>query len=172
MQLVRTNKVFGFLLYVALFVGRNKLWRNRCINDIKKCLCSHLACHIAYQIADKSLGNSSIYTIHRHVVAIICGPTQCQLRQIACTYNNGILLISHIHKNLGALACLRILVGNIVNSSIVVNIAEVLGNSLSNANLADGNTKSLHKLKGVVISAIGGSETRHSYTDDSLAVET
>ena len=105
------------------------------------------------------------------MVAIISGPTQCQLRHIACTNYNSILLIGHIHQNLGALAGLRILVGNIVVLSILTDILEVLGNGLGDADFLDGYAQSLHQLEGVVIGAIGGAETRHRDTDDALAVE-
>ena len=172
MQLVGTYQVFGLLLDITQFVGRNQLGRNRGIDDVEQRFGSHILSHITHQIANQRFGHTSIHTIHRHVVAIIGGPSQCQLRQVACTNHNRILLISHIHQYLGALAGLRVLVGDIVNAGVVLDIAEVLGNSSSNADFANGNTQRLHQFNGIVIGAIGSSETWHRDTDDALTIET
>ena len=106
------------------------------------------------------------------MVAIIGSPTKCQLRQVACTYHDGVLLVGHIHQNLCALAGLRVLVGDIVNRSIVIDITEVLGYSCGNTDFANGNTQGFHQLQGIVIGTVGGTETRHGDTHDALTVET
>ena len=90
---------------------------------------------IAHQILDERLGNATIDTIHRHVVAVVGGPTECQLREVACAYHQCVAFVGKIHEYLCTLAGLRILIGGIVDGGIVTNILKMLSNGLGNGNL-------------------------------------
>ena len=78
------------------------------------------------QVTHEGLGYSCIHMIHGHLIAIISRPTQGQFRKVARPNLQTTNLIGHVHQNLGALSCLRVLVGDIMAIFVVPNIAEVL----------------------------------------------
>ena len=47
----------------------------------------------------------------------------------------------------------------------------MLGDSLGDADLTDGDTQGQHQLDGIVVGAIGSAETWHRDTDDTLTVQ-
>ena len=105
------------------------------------------------------------------MVAIVRSPSQCQLRQITRTHNDGILLICDVHQYLCPFASLCVLIGDIVLLRVMTYILEMLCHSLGDADLTDSHTEGLHQFYGIVMGAVCRTETRHSDTDDSLAVQ-
>ena len=167
MELVGTHQIFCLLLDHTILIGRNELRRNRCVNDIQQRLGSHLASHIAHQIADKGLGDARIHAVHRHVVAIIRG----QLRQVTGTHHDTVYLIGHIHQDLRTLASLTVLIGDIMHFSIMTDILEMLCDSLGNTDLTDGDVQGLHQCHRIVIGAVGRAEAWHRDANDALATD-
>ena len=103
-QLIRSHQVFRLLLDIPLLVCRSQFRRYRRIDDVEQrlllCLICRLFRHIAYQILDQRLGNAGIDSVHRHVVAVIGSPSQCQFRQVAGTDHHGVQLVGKVHQNL------------------------------------------------------------------------
>ena len=54
---------------------------------------------------------------------------------------------------------------------ILTDILEMLGDSLGDTDLTDGDTQGLHEFDGIVVGAVGSTETWHRNTDDSLTIE-
>ena len=108
MQLVGAYKVFRLLLDIALIVGRSELWRDGGIDDIYQCIMGgherRLLGYIAHKTLYEGLRNTGIDSIHRHVVAIIRCPTECQLRKVACTHYESIEFVGKVHQYLCTLA--------------------------------------------------------------------
>lgn len=74
--------------------------------------------------------DSGIYSVHRHVVAIVCGPSQCQFRQVARSYHQSCGLVCDIHQHLRSFARLGIFVNHIVNVCIMSDVGKMLQASL------------------------------------------
>ena len=95
-------------------------------------------CNVANKMFDEGLGDAYVYGIHAHVVAVVGGPAQCQFGKVARSHNNSTKLVTQIHKNLCAFACLSVFIYHVVHGYVVTNVFEMLGYALGNANLADG----------------------------------
>ena len=122
-----------------------------------------------YEVADEGFRYSRIDTVHRHVVAVVCCPSEGEFREVAGTYNESSELVAEVHKDLRALTSLRILVGDVVNGGVVTYVLEVLEYGLRNVYLANGDAESLHEFQGVLVGAVGGSEARHCDAHDALS---
>ena len=104
MKFIGSHEIFGLLLDITQFVGRNQFRRDRRIHDVEQCLRSHLTRYIGDEVTDERLGHTGIDAIHRHVITIIGGPSQSEFREITSTDDDGILLVGNIHQNLRALS--------------------------------------------------------------------
>ena len=105
------------------------------------------------------------------MVAVVGSPAESQLRQVAGTHDDGVLLIGNVHQYLGTLAGLGIFVGGIVDHRIVADVLEVLGDGLGYAYLANGHSQLLHQLQGVLMRAVGCAEAGHGDADDTPPVK-
>ena len=80
-EFVRTHKVFGLLAYVAVFVGRNQFGAYWSVDNVKqresRLGIDIVVGNVSHQMADERLGYARVYSIHRHVVAVVCGPAKC-----------------------------------------------------------------------------------------------
>ena len=70
------------------------------------------------KMADQCLWHRRIHRIHGHMISVVSRPAECQLRQIACADDHTTGLICNVHKNLGSLTCLSILVSHIMHFRI------------------------------------------------------
>ena len=172
MELVGTHQVFSLLLDHAVLICRNQFWRYRGIDDIEQRIRRHLTSHITHQIAYERLGHTGIHTVHRHMVAIIRGPSQSQFGEVASTHHQTIHLIGHIHQYLRTLTGLTVLIGYVMHTGIVTDILEMLLHRLGDADLADSDSQGLHQCHRIIIGTIGSTESRHRDADDTLAVKT
>ena len=175
MELVGTHQIFGLLRNITQLVGRGKLGRDRRINHIYQHIVlgskGGLLGQIAHQILNQRLRHTGIHAIHRHVVAIIGGPSECQLREVASAYYQSVILVGQVHEYLRALTSLRIFVGGIVDGSVVVDIMEVLSDGSSNGYLQLLDAQRLHKRSCIIVGAVGSAKAWHRDTDNTLAVE-
>ena len=72
------------------------------------------------------------------MVAIVCGPSQGQLTQVACAHHEASDLVCQVHQDLRTLPCLRILVGHIMHLRVMPDILKVLHHRLSDIDFLDG----------------------------------
>ena len=49
-------------------------------------------------MAHEGLGDTGIDAIHRHVIAIVGGPTESKFGEVSRADDDGILTIGHIHE--------------------------------------------------------------------------
>ena len=117
-QLIGSHQVFGLLLDGAVGLGRNQFGADGRIHHVEQDVAylrivgvGSLPCH---EVAYKGLRYAGVQSVHRHVVAIVCGPSECQLREVARTYDDGVLAVGHVHEQLGALAGLAVLIRGVV----------------------------------------------------------
>ena len=104
------------------------------------------------------------------MVAVIGGPSQRQLRQVARTHHESAQLIAEVHQNLRTLTSLTVLVGHVMDIRVVADVLEMLRHRLGNAYLAHGDAQALHQADGIAIGAAGGAKARHGDANDALAV--
>ena len=175
MQLVWPYEVFCLLCNVALLVGWNEFGRNGGIYDVEEGLSGAVIfcalCHPVDQMADKCLRHRGIDAVHRHVVAVVGGPSKCQFAEVACTHDEAVHLVGSIHENLCPLASLTVLVGDVVLVCLVPDVGKVLQASLLDADFADGNAQELHEVDGIGVGAVCRAEARHCDAHHSAAVQ-
>ncbi len=128
-EFVWAYKIFGFLSYCTVGSCRSQFRADGSIGYIGKQL-THSSgidrCKIPYQVLDKCFGHAGIHGVHAHVVAVICCPSQCQLREVAGTQHHSAKAVGKIHQNLCSLACLTVFVGYIGNLRVLADIGEML----------------------------------------------
>ena len=103
-EFVWTNEVFGLLAYIAVFVGRNQFWANRSVDNVKQRE-SRLGVYIvvgniSHQMAYESFWYACVYSIHRHVVAVVCGPAKSQFAEVSSAYYQSSNAVGHVHEYL------------------------------------------------------------------------
>ena len=104
------------------------------------------------------------------MVTVVCSPPEGQFRQVAGAYDEGILLISEVHKNLRTLTSLTVFICHIMDIDIVVDILEVLYAGITDAYLAPGDSQFRHQTHGIGMGAVGSTEAWHGDTYNALAV--
>ncbi len=127
--------------------------------------------YIPHEMAYECLWYAHVDAVHRHVVAVVCAPSEGQLAEVAGADDESSHLVADVHENLRALSGLRVLVGDIVDGRVVTDVTEVLSDGLGNVYLADGDAKFAHERHGVVVGAVGSSESRHGDPYDASSVK-
>ena len=175
MQLVRAHEVLGLLRDFAVARGGQELRRDRRVQDVQKDLglgrVSAGVRHIAHEVAHQRLGHARVDGVHGHVVAVVGGPAQRQLGEVAGADDHAALLVGHVHEDLRALAGLGVLVGDVVDGLVVPDVGEVLAHGRADDDLAQLHAERLREQRGVVVRAIRGAKARHGDGDDAAAVE-
>ena len=128
MQLIRAYQVLRFLCNFPL-VCRQQLRADRRFVDILQHLAQRhgfgMLCFILHQIAHQRLGDGGIYAVHRHLIAVVCGPAQRQFRQIARTYDQAFRLVGQVHQYLRAFTGLRIFIHRIANRLFMADVLKM-----------------------------------------------
>ena len=168
MQLIRTHFVFGLLRDLSFFIRRQQFRRDRRVHDVQKnrpqLFVKQVLRRILHQIAYKRLRDTGIQTVHRHLVAAIRGPAQCQFAQIACSYHDTVHLVRHIHQHKRPDTRLRVLIRNIAAINVVLDILQVLDSHVANRYLPMRDTQQLHHIQSVMIRTVTRAEARHGDT--------
>ena len=174
-EFVRSYQILRLLAYLAVFIGRYEFGTDGRVDYVEQGFARSLVSFghgdIVDEMADERLGHPCVYTIHRHVVAIVGSPAQGKFAKVASAYHETAHLVGVVHEYLRALACLTVLVGHVVNVKTMVDVLEMLRDARHNAYFNRRNPKRLHQRKGVAMGASCGAEARHGYADDALAVE-
>ena len=134
MKLIRTYEILGNLRNFTVAVRRLKLRTDRGSHDVEKnflhaaavlgIISEAVICRPLDDMSHQSLWNTCIYAIHRHMVAIVRSPSERKFRQIAGADHDAPVLVRHIHKDLRALARLRVLVSGICQCRIMSDVFE------------------------------------------------
>ena len=188
MNLVGTENGLSLLSNVTLGIRREQFWRYRSFQDVLEnfgqllhtvvafrqhtidntvlVLVIRLVCVPTNNIADKRLRNVAIHGVHRHMVGIVGTPSESNFGQVASANNHTLFLVGQVHKNLGTLASLRILVRHIGNLRIVADVIEVLHTSLGYVNRTEFHAKSVSHFDSIVLGTFGCSKPRHRHRKD------
>ena len=165
MQLVRPYQVLGDLLDVAVFVGRNEFGTNRRVHDIEQGFAGRFVGEVFrnpfHEMLDQRFRNRGVQAIHTHVVAVVSSPAERELAKVARTHHKAVHLPGGVHKDLGALACLRVFVGKVVLFGIVAKVLEMLRHGIGDTDFANGDAEALHQVDGIDVGAIGRAEAGH-----------
>ena len=103
------------------------------------------------------------------MVAVVGGPAERQLGEVAGADDEAALLVGHVHEDLRALARLGVLVGDVVDGLVVPDVGEVLAHGGGDANLAQLSAHGTGELAGVVVGAVRSAEAGHGHRDDAVA---
>ena len=102
------------------------------------------------------------------MVAIVSSPAQGKLREVSRTDHEAVRLVRHVHKKLGTLTGLAVLVRHVMYMDVVIDILEVLDASLLDGDLPEGHAKGAYQVTGIGIGTIRRSEAGHGDADDLI----
>ena len=86
----------------------------------------------------KRLGHAGIDAVHAHVVAVVGGPAQCKLAQIAGADDKATILVGVIHQLQCAHAGLTVFKGDIIFVGRLTDVCKVTFDSLRDIDLGEG----------------------------------
>ena len=115
-------------------------------------------------MADQCLWHRRIHRIHGHMISVVSRPAECQLRQIACADDHTTGLICNVHKNLGSLTCLSILVSHIVHFRILSDIPEMDIDRILDTDFHKIRIETFDEAHRIIVSTIRCSESRHCHS--------
>ena len=102
MQFVWTDFVFGLLCYIAIFIRRQKFRRYGGIHNVEQYLACALSedilCSVFHQVSYQCFRYASVDAVHRHLIAAVGCPTECQLAHVACADHDTVVLVGHVHQ--------------------------------------------------------------------------
>ena len=172
-QLVGADQVFRLLADVALLVGGDQLRADGRVDNVEqrrlRALVDLVVGDPFHEIFHQCLGDAAVHAIHRHVVAVVGRPAERQLREVARTDHEPVRLVRHVHQDLGPLAGLAVLVGDVVVVRVMLDILEMLEAGLFDGDLAQRGAQRADQADGVVVGAACRAEAGHRDADDPLA---
>ncbi len=172
MQLIRPYQILCFLRNAAI-LGRQKFRAYRCVQHVQqnpgKLRVPAGIRIVTHQMAHQSLWDSSVYSIHGHMIPIVGCPPKGQLGHIPCSHCQTAVLIRNIHQNFSSLSGLCIFIGYIIPLRILSNIPEMGHNRLLNIDFPQSSSQLLCKLTGILIGPARGAKAGHGYTDNLLS---
>ncbi len=171
MKLIRPYEILRLLGDPAV-LRRQKLRAHRRIQHIQKdgrqLLVPAGVRVIAHQMANQRLGNGSIDPVHRHMVAVIGGPPKSQFRHISRSDHKGAHLIGDIHKHLGSLPGLAVLIRHIMALRVMADIPEMKAHCLPDIHLPQSGPQGLCHLAGIRVGSVRRSKAGHGHCHDLL----
>ena len=171
MQLIRSYEVFRFLRDHSVH-RRQQFRADRGIQHVKQYLPQFLLPGsiriVTHQMTHQRLRHRSVYRIHGHVIAVVGGPAQRQLRHIAGPDDHAVLLIGNVHEDLCPLSRLRILIGDIMDIGIMADICKMLFHRPVDADFPQRRPQLMRERHRVGICPVRGSKTWHGHTGDAL----
>ena len=137
-QLIRSDKIFCPLGDHAV-LRRQKLRADRRVKHIQQHACKRLIAAgvrvIAHQMTHQRLWDGGVDRVHGHMVAVVGRPAKRQLGQVAGPDHQSSALVREIHKDLRALACLTVFIGDVVLVGIVTDILKMHLHGIFNVDL-------------------------------------
>ncbi len=132
-------------------------------------LCAFLHAVIGYpadQRGYQRFRHTRVDSVHRHVVAVVGGPAQSQLRHVPGADYQPFYPIRVVHQYLHSLPGLAVFVRHVVDIAIMFNILEVLRYGIVDRYLLDGNSNLSHQCHSVVVGTLSRAKPRHGKAVD------
>ena len=143
MQLIGTHEVFRLLRDLAV-LGRQQLRGDGGVEDVQQ----HPAQLggggnvglILDEVAHQRLGDTGVDAVHTHVVAVVGGPAQRQLGEVAGADNEAAGAVGSVHQLEGAHTSLSVLEGDVQHALVLSDVLEVAVDGVGDVDLgkADG----------------------------------
>src|SRR5699024_10286459 len=93
---------------------------------------------VADQVADQGLGHPGVDAIHAHMVAVVGGPAQGQLGQIAGAHHKAAVQVGDVHQFQGADAGLAVLKGDVGGLAVVADVGKVAADGGGDVHFPEG----------------------------------
>ena len=174
MQLIRTDQLFRLLGNGAVLGGGQQLGADWGVQNVKQHPAQRVAaagvCYILHDMPHKRLGHAGIDAVHAHVVAVVGGPAQCKLAQIAGADDKATILVGVIHQLQCAHAGLTVFKGDIIFVGRLSDVCKVTFDSLRDIDLGEGHAQRLTQNLGVGAGALCGAEARHCQRYNVLGI--
>ena len=172
MQGVRADQILGALGDFAVGGGGQQLRGDGGVQNVHQNRTERRIGPVGLEADDvlyQRLGHGAVDGVHGHVVAVVGGPAQRQLRQIARADHHAAALVGEVHQHLGALPGLGVFVGHVGDRGVVADVGEVLLNRCGDVDLPQRHAQGLAENRGVVLGAAGGAEAGHGGCEDVRA---
>ena len=98
------------------------------------------------------------------MISVVSCPAECQLRKIACTDDHASGLICNVHKNLGSLTCLSILVSHIMYFRILSDIPEMDIDRILDTDFHKVRIEAFDEADRIIVSPVSCSKSRHCHS--------
>lgn len=175
MQLVGPYQLLGVLGDSSFFAGWQQLGADRRGDYIEQNLADRIVLtylgHPSQKHLDQGFGQRGVQTVHRHLVAIVGRPAQCQFAQVARAEDHAVLHVGDVHQDLCPLPGLGVFVGGRLFFGVESDIGEVLFAGFADGNFAGSDAQAAHQGDRVAVGAVAGAESGHCDADDAFAVE-
>ena len=171
-QGVGAHQILGALGDFAVGGGRQQLRGDGGVQDVREHRAQRGLGPVGLEaddVPDQRLGHGAVDGVHGHVVAVVGGPAQRQLRQIARADHQTAALVRQIHQHLGALPGLGVFVGHVGDRGVVADVGEVLFDRRGDVDLLERHAQRLAEQRGVAPGAAGGAEAGHGCREDVRA---
>ncbi len=174
MQLIRPHQIFRLLGDHAVH-GRQEFRTDRRVKYIQKHVLEfHTAAGvriILHQMAHQRLWHAGIDAVHRHVVAVVGGPSQSQFRHIPGPDDQAARAVGDIHQDLGALSGLSVFIGHIMILCLLSDIPEMHRHRFFDIHFLQRRPQGARHLAGIIVGSVRGAEARHGHGRDLPSVQ-
>ena len=118
---------------------------------------------VMHQMAHQRFGHPGVHTVHAHVVAVVGGPAQCQLRQVAGAHHKAAGAVGSVHQFQRAHTGLPIFKGHVQHAFVLADVPEVAVHRLGDVDLFEGDLQLIAQDLGIAAGAVGGAEAGHGH---------
>ena len=128
MNLIGAEGILGLLRYLSVFVRREQFGADRSREYLAEHLAelaSPLVRNEIDEISHERLGHGAVDSVHAHVVAVVGGPAQGQLGQVAGADDQSAVLIGDVHEHLGPLPGLAVFKGDVMVLHALSDVGEM-----------------------------------------------
>ena len=175
MQLVGADQILGLLGNLAVHGGQQLRGDGGVQNIVQhggelRLLRPLVVADKGHQMAHQRLGDGGVDGVHTHVVAVVGGPAQRQLAEVAGADDQTAGLVGQIHQHLGALPGLSVLKGDGVVVHALTDVPEVDLHRLADVHALQPGAQLVGQNAGVVPGAVGGAEAGHGDGQNVLVI--
>ena len=170
MQLIGADQILGPLGNFSVPVGRQQLGGNRGGQHIPQGGGQPVLPGLrgtvgapGHHVAHKRFGDRGVDPVHRHMVAVVGRPAQCQLRKIPGSHHQTAAVVGQIHQHLGAFPRLAVLIGDVAVVGVVADVGKVPLYRPGNAHTAEIGSQLPAQHGCVVLGTLGGAKAGHGH---------